>query len=457
VRAPPAPAADLRAGWATLASVVFGLFVVILDVTIVNVALASLGGEYGADVAGLQWVVSVYTLALGVATPVAGYLGDRFGTKRTYLGALAVFTLASVLCGLAPDLPTLIAARALQGAAGGIAVPTATARLFTAFPPDRRGLALGIFSTVLVVAPSVGPLVGGLLADAGHPRWIFLVNVPVGIAGLAVAAVFLREQGPGRARRLDVAGLLLSSLGFGALLLGASFAAGAGRRATDLVVVVPLVAGVLVLAALVVVELRVPEPLLDPRLFRVRSFALATAANCLGQLAFFGVQVLVPLSLQVTAGAGGFEAGATLLPVALASGVSGIVAGRIADRIGPRLPLAVGFALLALGSLVLFSIGVDGALAELTAALVLIGLGVGVVPPLTQLAALGDLPRPDVNRATALLQTLQRTAQAVGVAFIVAVALGSDDGFARAFLVATGAALAAGVVALCLPKGREGA
>lgn len=198
--------------WQVLASVVVGLFMVILDATVVNVALRALQEKYVASTRDVQWVISLYTLALGVAAPLSGFLGDRLGAKRVYIGGLLLFVLGSALCGLAPNLALLIAARALQGIGGGIALPLATALLFAAFPPEQRGLAFGIFGIVLVFAPATGPLLGGWLVDQGQVPWIFFINVPIGLVGAGIAGRLLRAE-RARSARADLAGIVLAPLG----------------------------------------------------------------------------------------------------------------------------------------------------------------------------------------------------------------------------------------------------
>src|SRR5450432_161073 len=184
---------DPRYKWRVLASVVVGLFMVILDSTVVNVALKTLQQHYSVSTDEAQWVISLYTLALGISTPISGFLGDRFGVKRIYLGGLALFGLGSLLCGFAPSLLLLIVARAIQGIGGGIALPLGTALLFRSFPPQERGAAFGVFGIVLVFAPAIGPLLGGWLVDNNLLPWIFFLNLPIGIIGLTIGLNFLRE------------------------------------------------------------------------------------------------------------------------------------------------------------------------------------------------------------------------------------------------------------------------
>jgi EmrB/QacA subfamily drug resistance transporter len=187
--------------WRVLASVIFGIFMVTLDTTAVNVAFPVLRAELGASLHQAQWIVSVYVLALGISTPAAGFLADRYGIKRMYVLGLLIFVAGSLLAGLAPSLWPLVAARALKGVGGGIAVPCGTALLFRGFSKRELGFALGVFGLALLFAPALGPLLGGWLVDRGLWRWIFFVNVPIGLLGVAVASWFLVEQGRRAAAR----------------------------------------------------------------------------------------------------------------------------------------------------------------------------------------------------------------------------------------------------------------
>src|SRR5579875_1640634 len=224
--------------WRVLASVVSGLFMVILDATVVNVALKALQQHYNVGTNEAQWVISLYTLALGIATPLSGYLGDRFGIKRIYLTGLALFAAGSALCGVASladfsftiggqpitPLTFLIMARAIQGIGGGIALPLGTTLLFKAFPAREIGAAFGIFGIVLVFAPAMGPLLGGWLVDHNLLAWIFFLNIPIGIIGLIISTSFLRETPGVKATPADIPGIIFAGLGFGAVLYAASTA-----------------------------------------------------------------------------------------------------------------------------------------------------------------------------------------------------------------------------------------
>jgi EmrB/QacA subfamily drug resistance transporter len=454
--------------WKTLLAVAVGSFMTILDVTVVNVAIHSLQQEYAASTADVQWVVSAYALALGIATPLAGALGERFGTKRVYLVSLGCFAAASLLCGLAPTLPLLIVARAVQGIAGGFALPLGSARLFTTFPAEKRGLAFGVFGVVLVFAPTVGPLVGGAFVDAGLLRWIFFINVPIGALGVLLGSRFILPDGPrpvAAARRIGLPSVGLVCVGFGGLLLGASLLGSRTAASGGAGVPAAFAAGTLALAVLVVVQLRSAAPLLHLRLYRVRTYAIGSVINALGQIPFFGTQFLLPLSMQVVRGVSALDAGLALLPLALASGIAGVLAGRVRDRWGPRLPLTAGFLLLAGGIALLRARASDPDPLALVGPLLLAGAGAGAIPPTTQVTALSDVPHEAVGDGTALLQATQRVCQALGVAVLatlvareVSAPAGSPvfrteyvAGLSTAYTVAMYAALVCAALAVLLP------
>ncbi len=214
----------LEQKWKILISVMFGIFMIILDATVINVAFPTLRREFGATLADAQWVLSIYVLSLGVTTPVSGFLADRFGIKRVYLFGLAVFVIGSFLCGLAPSLGWLIAARALQGFGGGVAQPLGPAQLYRAFPPKEQGTALGYFGIALVFAPALGPILGGWLVDANLWRLICFINIPIGIIGVFLGSRFLLDYRVERKPKFDPLGLITAVIGFGSVLYEASIA-----------------------------------------------------------------------------------------------------------------------------------------------------------------------------------------------------------------------------------------
>ena len=452
----PATAPPPHSPWRTLTAVAIGAFMTMLDATVVNVAIRSLQDGFHAPTAEVQWVISVYTLALGIATPLAGRLGDRFGSKRTYLFSIAMFALTSLLCGLAPTLPLLIAARAAQGIAGGFALPLGSARLFSAFPPEKRGVAFGVFGIVLVCAPMIGPMIGGALIDANLRSWIFFINVPIGVLGVLVGSRLLADDDPARrpTARLGWRAVVLTCLSFGGVLLGASLLGTPGDAATGRYAFASFVVGGVALVLLVFTELRRATPLLNLRLYRVRTYTSGTLINCFGQVSVYGLQFLLPLAMQVVGGVSALQAGLAFIPLAATSAVSGIVAGKIRDRIGARAPLTVALLILAIGIMLIRARLADPTPQNLLIPLLLTGFGAGAIPPTTQVATLNDIHRQDINSGTSLLQAVQRVSQSLGVAVLATIVSrwaggvnpGQRAGYLAGLHVAFGVSL---TVALC--------
>src|SRR5512135_1346304 len=344
--------------WKVMISVMFGIFMVILDTTVVNVAFQTIRSEFNASLNDSQWIISVYVLSLGISTPLAGYLADRFGMKKVYLTGIAIFAAGSFICGIAPSLPVLIAARTLQGFGGGIALPLGSAMLLRTFPASEQGFALGVFGIVLLVAPALGPILGGFLVDQNLWRLIFFINPPIGLLGFILGSRFLPKFKDDRQPSLDFWGLVTEIIGFGSILYAASSAANKGWSSPD--VIIFLVIGVVGLAVFAFIELRVArQPLLDLRLYKNRVFLNASLLGYVSVIALFGAEFLMPLFLQTLRGKSAFETGLILLPMAITAGVSTIISGRLYDRVGPRPLVAFGFAMLIINTWQLSQIKAD--------------------------------------------------------------------------------------------------
>jgi len=405
--------------WKVLASVVFGAFMVILDTTAVNVAFRALQTEYAARVSDAQWVISLYVLSLGIATPLAGFLADRFGIKRTYLAGLGIFVAGSLLCGLAPKLWMLVAARAIQGLGGGIAVPLGSAQLLRAFPAHEQGRALGIFGMAVVFAPATGPLLGGALVDLGLWRWIFFINVPIGLLGVMLGRRFLREE-PGRVHGMDWPGLVTEVIGFGAILYAASIAELRGWTSPD--VLMWFAIGAAGLIAFVLVELFVArEPLLDLRLYRRRTFLLASLVGYVTVIALFGAEFLLPVYLQAVRGRAALDAGLILLPMAIAAGIATPVAGRLYDHIGPRPLMVAGFSLLVINTWQFARLDGHTPIPWIILLLLVRGTALGLTVQTTFVAALSVVVGPALARGAALVNATRNVMQSIGVAILATV------------------------------------
>ncbi len=413
----------LEQKWKVLITLIFGIFMIILDSTIVNIAFPTLRMAYGASLANAQWVISVYVLALGITTPVSGFLGDRFDIKRVYLFGLALFTLGSFLCGLAPNLALLIVFRAIQGIGGGIAQPLGAAQLYRAFPPKEQGTAFGIFGIALVVAPALGPVLGGWLVGINLWRAIFFVNVPIGIVGVSLGTRFLVDYKTGRRPLFDPLGLLTAILGFGAVLYAASIAENYGW--TGLVTILVLVLGMAVLVVHAIYELRVArEPMTNLRLFLNPTFLMASLVGYVATMALFGAEFLMPLYLQSFRGRTALEAGFILLGVAATSAFATPLAGRLFDRIGPRAIMVTGFIILCLNTWQLSLLKATTPIPFIVFLLALRGLAVGMTLQTSYVTALGSVPLDLLPRGSSLLNSTRFVIQAISVATLATILVG---------------------------------
>lgn len=410
----------LESKWKVLISVMFGVFMIILDSTIVNVAFPTLRAQFGASLADAQWVLSIYVLALGVTTPVSGFLADRFGIKKMYLLGIALFTLGSILCGIAPSLPMLIVARAIQGFGGGISQPLGPAQLYRAFPPKEQGTALGIFGVALVVAPALGPILGGWLVDLGIWRVIFFVNVPIGILGVFLGSRFLLDYRIERRPKFDPLGLLTAVLGVGAVLYAASEAEVNGW--TGPVTLSLFAFGALMLVVHAFVELKlVKEPMSDLRLFANPLFLNAALVGYVATVALFGAEFLMPVYLQTFRGRTALETGFILLGVAATSAFATPLAGRLYDKIGPRTIMVVGFAILCVNTWQLAQIQATTSIQYIVFLLALRGLAVGLTLQTSFVTALSAIHLDRLPRGSSLLNSTRFVVQAVSVAALATV------------------------------------
>lgn len=412
--APP----DRGRRWAILAVCCMSLLIVSLDNTVMNVALPSIRRELDASVTGLQWTLDAYTLVLAALLMPAGALADRFGRRRVFRIGLAVFTVASLLCSLAPGLGWLIAARVLQAVGGSMLNPVAMAIITNTFTdPRERGRAIGVWGGVVGISMAAGPLVGGLLVEWSGWRAIFWINVPIGLAAILLATRYIPESKAGRARRLDLVGQLLMV----GLLASAAYGIIEGplHGLTSPVVLGAAAIGVLCLAALLWYEPRRTEPFIDLRLFRSPPFAGASAIAVFAFAALGGFLFANTLYLQDVRGLSALEAGLYLLPMAGATLVFAPISGRMVGSRGARLPLLVaGVCMAAAGVLLALNASGHMPMWALIVAFVAFGAGFGMVnAPVTDTAVAG-MPREQAGVAGALASASRQVGMAAGVAVI---------------------------------------
>jgi DHA2 family multidrug resistance protein len=415
---------DRNYKWKVMASVVFGTFMVILDSTAVNVALPTLqrvfaAGGQKAPVDQVDGVLTAYILALGIITPLAGYLSERFGIKRMYLVSLGLFVAGSLLCSFAPSLPLLVAFRALQGLGGGMLGPLGISLLFGAFPERERGLAFGVYGIPLIVAPASGPVLGGYFVQYLDWRYIFLINIPIGIAGIALGSFWLREQVRGTAAKLDVPGIILSTISFGTLLYAIQRGGSDGWTSPRILTLLSV--GIVAFLAFVIVELRAREPLLDLRLFLKRTYAFANIVGWVSSIALFGAEFLLPIYLQSLRGQTPLQAGLLVLPLAISSGIVTPIAGALYNRLGGRWLILTGSILLAINTWELAHLTVDTSFLEVMQIVAVRGIALGFVLQTTLTTALLGLKPAQLPRASSLLNATRNVFQSFGIAMLGAI------------------------------------
>jgi EmrB/QacA subfamily drug resistance transporter len=416
----PAGRQALPQKYKVLISVIFGIFMVILDTTVINVAFQTLRAEFGASLNDSQWIISIYVLLLGISTPLSAFLSNRYGMKRIYLVGLSIFIIGSFLYGISPSLGFMIAARALQGFGGGIALPLSSAILLRSFPPKEQGAALGIFGIAALVAPAMGPILGGYLVDHNLWRFIFFINPPIGIIGIVLGSYFLPDFLGDHWPALDWMGLVTEVIGFGSVLYAASVAANFGWSAPG--VLTWFIIGGLGLTAFALIELFVAkEPLLDLRLFKRPTFLSASLLGYVSVISLFGAEFLLPIYLQFLRGKTAFETGLILLPMAATGGIATIIAGRLYDRLGPRVLLAFGFGILILNTWQLSQIRADTPVSWILFLLALRGVAFGATIQTTFVTALSAVPLPKIAHGSSLTQATRNVVQAVGVAILATV------------------------------------
>src|SRR6266851_6935133 len=419
-----APAAQGSSGlqykWIVTLVVIFGAFMSILDQTIVNIAIPRLQNAFGADLNSVQWVLTAYILTQGVVTPTTAFFANRLGTKRFYILALAVFTAGSALCGLAWSLPVLIIFRVVQGVGGAALFPLAITLLYREFPPHQRGLASGLLGIAALLAPAIGPTLGGYFVTYVNWQLIFFVNVPIGIVGILLAVILLREVQAETRAQFDVPGFVLAATGLAAVLYALSDASTDGWGSGK--VLGFLLGGLIILGFFVFFELdlakREKQPLLDLRLFANGPFLSSNITNVLITFAFFGGIFLFPIYLQNLRGLNAFSAGLLLLPQAFASLVTALIGGRIVDRFGVRVVVIPGLALMAFASGQLSYITLSTPYGWLQLLFVIRGLGLGVVIQPLSVAALSDIHPRQFAQASTLYTVLRFVSTSLGIAVL---------------------------------------
>jgi EmrB/QacA subfamily drug resistance transporter len=442
--------------WWTLGAVAVGLFMIMLDNTVVNVAVPSIQKDLGVGLSELQWIVTGYALSFAALMLTGGKLADMLGRRRIFVIGIVIFTIASLFCGLADTGQSLIVWRIVQGAGAALMNPATLAIISATFPPRQRGMAIGIWAGVSALALAIGPLVGGLLTEHLSWSWVFFVNVPVGVLGVAASYLLIDEsRDMSEEQRLDPAGLLTSGLGLFALTYGLIEANTYGWSSAR--IIGSFVLAAVLLASFVVLELRQRVPMLDLTLFRNGTFAGANVVILMVGLAMFGVFFFVSLYMQNILGFSAVQAGAAFLPMTVLIILVAPIAGKLSDRIGSRWLMTGGMTLLGIQLLYYSTLGVNANFWDLLPALLIGGVGMSLTMTPSAAAIIGSVPTDKAGVGSAVMNSMRQVGGSIGVALIgaiIAAKVGDRrspeafvDGFSTALVVASVFAFVGAVVA----------
>jgi EmrB/QacA subfamily drug resistance transporter len=399
---------------------VASMFMAVMDGTIVNVALPTIARDFHTTPAAAAATVIAFLVSLAVFIPCSSWLGDRFGARRVLLGAIVIFTIASALCGLASNLTELVAFRVLQGAGAGFMTPVGLAMLFRVFPPEERIRASSILLPASVLAPALGPVIGGFFVSELSWRWVFYVNTPIGAFAIIFGLIFLAEQRPESVGRFDVPGFLLAGLGLGLLMYGISEGPNVGWTSTR--VLVSIAVGLVLAVAMVIVELRASDPMLDLRLFTNRLFRSTVLVMSLGGSAFLGVLYLLAIFLQDALHLSALHAGLSVFPEAL-----GVMAGaRLGTRralrvLGPRRVMLAGLLVAAVMMGLLSEVTLGTSLWWVRAAVFVLGIGMSGVFLPSQAVAFATIAKDRIGHASTIFNAQRQIGAAMGVAILTTV------------------------------------
>ena len=442
--------------WWTLGAVAVGLFMIMLDNTVVNVAVPSIQRDLGVGLSELQWIVTGYALSFAALMLTGGKLADMLGRRRIFVIGIVIFTIASLFCGLADTGQSLIAWRIVQGVGAALMNPATLAIISATFPPRQRGMAIGIWAGVSALALAIGPLVGGLLTEHLSWSWVFFVNVPVGVVGVAASYLLIDEsRDMSEEQRLDLAGLLTSGLGLFALTYGLIEANTYGWSSAR--IVGSFVAAAVLLGSFVILELRQRVPMLDLTLFRNGTFAGANVVILMVGLAMFGVFFFVSLYMQNILGFSAVQAGAAFLPMTVLIILVAPIAGKLSDRIGSRWLMTGGMTLLGIQLLYYSTLGTDANFWDLLPALLIGGVGMSLTMTPSAAAIIGSVPTDKAGVGSAVMNSMRQVGGSIGVALIgaiIAAKVGDRrspeafvDGFSTALVVASVFAFVGAIVA----------
>ncbi|MBU9723670.1 MULTISPECIES: MDR family MFS transporter [Bacillaceae] len=402
--------------WLVIITVLLGTFTVILNNSMLNPAVPHLMNVFGTDAVATGWIITIFMVTMGITMPITGYLGDRIGKKQLYMLGLLLFVIGSLLGSISWSLPSLIVFRGLQGIGGGMMMPIAMALIFEVFPRKERGLATGVYGIAAMMAPTIGPTLGGVIIEMGSWQWLFLCNIPTGILGLVFSAIYLKRTVKVTNISFDLSGFVTVTLGVGAILFALARVS-EFTHLRDPLNILLFILGAFAMWLFIRIENNKEQPLLDLSIFKVPAYTYSVLVGSVSSISLFGGIFLLPLLIQNVYGYGAIMTGLTFLPSALLTGIFMTVGGRALDKKGPSLVVTLGLSLIALATVFLGFLSMESGLwiIFLLNAIRGIGMGLSTMPSTT--AGMNAIPEQFVSRGSAMNNVLRQMSSSLGIVF----------------------------------------
>ncbi|WP_028784556.1 MDR family MFS transporter [Thalassobacillus devorans] len=407
---------NLPSKWLVVVSVLFGTFTVILNNSMLNPTLPRFMEIFDASAVDVGWMLTIFMVSMGMTMPLTGYFGDRFGKKKVYLTGLSIFIIGSISGSLSPSLGMIILSRAIQGMAGGLMMPIAMALIFNAFPRNERGLAVGIYGISVMVAPAIGPTIGGVIIQYFAWPWLFLFNIPFGLLGIILSSKYLKPTKTKPDLKFDAVGFVIVTAGIGAIL----YALGRGRTLELLMSplnMVLIVGGILALIAFVFYENRQEQPLLNLSVFKVPTYSISILVTSAASIGLFSGIFLLPLLIQNVYGLGAIKTGLLFLPAAAASGLFMSLGGRLLDKKGPKFVVPPGLAIMAAATLGLSFLSLDTPFWWILLLNTIRGMGMGMGNMPATTSGMNAIPEHLVAQGSAMNNILRQISSSLGIVF----------------------------------------
>lgn len=403
--------------WLVVITVLLGTFTVILNNSMLNPVLPHFMNIFNTDAVTVGWILTIFMVAMGIVMPLTGYLGDKYGKKNLYILGLFIFIIGSTLGTFAWNIESLILFRAIQGLACGIMMPLSMALIFEVFPKNERGTAIGIYGVSAMVAPTVGPTVGGIITEMASWHYIFLFNIPFGIFGLIFATLFLKSSEKKKGIRFDKVGFVTVTIGIGAIL----YALGRISEVNDIFRisnVILLTVGTLSLIVFVKHENRVEQPLLNLSVFRIKTFSISVWITAISSIGIFATIFLIPLLIQNVFAGSVIMTGLVFLPHALISGLFMSIGGRLLDRNGPRGVVTIGLIILSVTTLLLSFLSLSSPVWVIVLLMIFRGMGMGLCNIPATTAGMNAIPEQMIAQGSAMTNVVRQMSSSMGVVFI---------------------------------------